>query len=100
MAFAGDNVVEEFESEKRLEEEGLDKAKEEAVLPGWGAWAGEGVKEKKKAVKVVEKPKVSRLLYTWLGLVMLCNSPGMKLFGYHWVFKSSRSVASGVQRLS
>lgn len=53
-------MVEEFEAEKRLAEEGLEKAKEETVLPGWGAWAGEGVKEKKKAAKVVEKPKVGR----------------------------------------
>jgi U3 small nucleolar RNA-associated protein 14 len=57
-AFANDNVVEAFEAEKAEEmeadEEGR-KPKAEPVLPGWGAWAGEGVKAKPRAPKASEK---------------------------------------------
>jgi U3 small nucleolar RNA-associated protein 14 len=46
-AFANDDVVEEFVREKKdLEKEG--DGGEEAILPGWGAWAGEGTKPPKK----------------------------------------------------
>lgn len=47
-AFAGDDVVQEFENEKKhvIEDEG-DK-EEDVTLPGWGDWAGEGIKKRKK----------------------------------------------------
>lgn len=55
QAFAGDDVVQEFEAEKRqvIEDEG-DK-EEDLTLPGWGGWAGEGVvdKPKKKFVRKI-----------------------------------------------
>ncbi|PWY82915.1 small nucleolar ribonucleo protein complex subunit Utp14 [Aspergillus heteromorphus CBS 117.55] len=47
-AFAGDEVVQEFEQEK------LDTVKEEGdqvidnTLPGWGSWAGDGVSKKQQ----------------------------------------------------
>lgn len=57
-AFANDNVVEAFMEEKEQEmdcdEEGR-KSKADPVLPGWGAWAGEGVQFKPKPQKVAEK---------------------------------------------
>jgi U3 small nucleolar RNA-associated protein 14 len=47
-AFANDDVVAEFEDEKMAEiEEDGDKT-EDLTLPGWGAWAGVGVKKNKK----------------------------------------------------
>lgn len=51
QAFAGDDVVREFEKEKRqvVKDEG-DK-EEDVTLPGWGDWAG----GKKKAKKIVRK---------------------------------------------
>lgn len=51
QAFAGDDVVREFEKEKRqvVKDEG-DKV-EDVTLPGWGDWAG----GKKKAKKIVRK---------------------------------------------
>lgn len=53
QAFAGDNVVNEFEREKRqvVLDEG-DK-EEDMSLPGWGDWAGSGKKKPKK--KIVRK---------------------------------------------
>lgn len=55
QAFAGDDVVQEFEAEKRqvIEDEG-DK-EEDLTLPGWGGWAGDGVTEqpKKKFVRKI-----------------------------------------------
>lgn len=47
-AFAGDEVVQDFEQEKQeaIEEEG-DKVVDN-TLPGWGSWAGEGVSKKQQ----------------------------------------------------
>ncbi|CUM57672.1 unnamed protein product [Debaryomyces tyrocola] len=61
QAFAGDDVVREFEKEKRqvIKDEG-DK-EEDVTLPGWGDWAGGKKKPKKKIVRkidgVVQKDK-------------------------------------------
>ncbi|KAL6232325.1 Utp14 protein-domain-containing protein [Aspergillus navahoensis] len=56
-AFAGDEVVQEFEQEKldTIEDEG-DKVIDE-TLPGWGSWTGDGVsrKEKKRQKRVLTK---------------------------------------------
>ncbi|KAI8062362.1 small-subunit processome [Gilbertella persicaria] len=55
-AFAHDDVVTEFEDEKRAEvEEDGDKV-EDLTLPGWGSWGGAGVKKnkKKKILKVTK----------------------------------------------
>ncbi|CAG8630072.1 15839_t:CDS:10, partial [Gigaspora rosea] len=55
-AFANDNVVEEFESEKQaiIEE---DMPKEiDITLPGWGTWGGKGVKPSKNKKKIIAKP--------------------------------------------
>ncbi|KAK9479365.1 small-subunit processome [Lipomyces japonicus] len=52
-AFAGDNVVEEFEEEKsRVVEDEGDK-EIDVTLPGWGSWTGKGTGKPKK--KFVEK---------------------------------------------
>lgn len=47
-AFAGDEVVQDFEQDKldTIEDEG-DKVIDE-TLPGWGSWTGEGVSKKQK----------------------------------------------------
>ncbi|KAL4918298.1 Utp14 protein-domain-containing protein [Aspergillus aurantiobrunneus] len=56
-AFAGDEVVQEFEQEKldTIEDEG-DKVIDE-TLPGWGSWTGDGIsrKEKKRQKRVLTK---------------------------------------------
>ncbi|KAH3671280.1 hypothetical protein OGAPHI_000503 [Ogataea philodendri] len=53
QAFAGDDVVAEFEQEKHEVEE-LEGDKEIDVgLPGWGDWAGGSQKKKKKIIKKV-----------------------------------------------
>ncbi|KAL4806839.1 Utp14 protein-domain-containing protein [Aspergillus unguis] len=56
-AFAGDEVVQEFEQEKldTIKDEG-DKVIDE-TLPGWGNWTGDGVsrKEKQRQKKVLTK---------------------------------------------
>lgn len=56
-AFAGDEVVQEFEQEKldTIEDEG-DKVIDE-TLPGWGSWTGDGVsrKEKQRQKRVLTK---------------------------------------------
>ncbi|OBA16055.1 uncharacterized protein OGAPODRAFT_88753 [Ogataea polymorpha] len=53
QAFAGDDVVTEFEQEKHEVEE-LEGDKEiDLTLPGWGDWAGGNYKKKKKIVKTI-----------------------------------------------
>lgn len=56
QAFAGDDVVEEFEAEKRqvIRDEG-DQV-EDLTLPGWGDWAG-GKNKKPKKNKIVKRTK-------------------------------------------
>ncbi|KAI8327677.1 small-subunit processome [Choanephora cucurbitarum] len=56
-AFANDDVVTEFEEEKMAEiEEDGDKV-EDLTLPGWGSWAGAGVKKNKKKKKILKVTK-------------------------------------------
>ncbi|KAK4046557.1 hypothetical protein OIV83_006009 [Microbotryomycetes sp. JL201] len=50
-AFAGDNVLEDFEEEKRRIIAHDAPQEEDATLPGWGSWAGKGVKKPKKTAK-------------------------------------------------
>jgi len=54
-AFAGDNVVADFEAEKRREVERDAPREEDNTLPGWGAWSGKGVKKQKNARKFITK---------------------------------------------
>ncbi|KAK9322156.1 small-subunit processome [Lipomyces orientalis] len=54
-AFAGDDVVREFEAEKKrtIEDEGDKEI--DVTLPGWGSWTGKGVrKPQKKFVQKIE----------------------------------------------
>ncbi|EGV65946.1 hypothetical protein PSN45_003249 [Yamadazyma tenuis] len=51
-AFAGDNVVTEFQREKKRVVKDEDDKEEDVSLPGWGDWAG-GKKQKKR--KIVKK---------------------------------------------
>lgn len=54
-AFATPDLEREFEEEKQKEAEAEGPAKKvETVLPGWGGWAGEGLKAPRKPVA---KPK-------------------------------------------
>ncbi|ODQ78118.1 hypothetical protein BABINDRAFT_9719 [Babjeviella inositovora NRRL Y-12698] len=50
QAFAGDDVVSEFQAEKKkvIKDEG--DQKEDMTLPGWGGWCGGNKKNKKKKV--------------------------------------------------
>ncbi|CAH2350181.1 U3 small nucleolar RNA-associated protein 14 [[Candida] railenensis] len=52
-AFAGDDVIQEFDDEKRRVIVDEDDKEEDLTLPGWGDWAVAGKKNKKK--KVVRK---------------------------------------------
>ncbi|KAJ1301434.1 hypothetical protein OPQ81_008692 [Rhizoctonia solani] len=55
MAFAGDNVVEDFAAEKqRVIEE--DAPKEiDTTLPGWGSWGGRGAKKQAPRPNLIKK---------------------------------------------
>eukprot|EP00124_Ichthyophonus_hoferi_P002437 Ihof_evm5s166 gene=Ihof_evmTU5s166 len=56
-AFAGDDVVSEFNAEK-MALEGDDAEEVAPVIPGWGDWGGDGVKgKKKKKAPVAPKAK-------------------------------------------
>ncbi|KAH8668108.1 Utp14 protein-domain-containing protein [Tricladium varicosporioides] len=48
-AFAGADVVGEFEAEKRQIIEDEDEKVIDETLPGWGSWTGEGVSKREKA---------------------------------------------------
>jgi U3 small nucleolar RNA-associated protein 14 len=48
-AFAGADVVGEFEAEKRQTIEDEDDKVVDNTLPGWGAWTGDGVSKREKA---------------------------------------------------
>ncbi|GAA5920508.1 hypothetical protein JCM1841_003452 [Sporobolomyces salmonicolor] len=54
-AFANDDVVAEFEEEKRKEIERDAPREEDHTLPGWGSWGGKGAKKAKNAKKIVKK---------------------------------------------
>ncbi|CCE64520.1 hypothetical protein TPHA_0I00130 [Tetrapisispora phaffii CBS 4417] len=47
-AFAGDNVVAEFEEDKKRTVIDEDDKEEDVTMPGWGDWAGAGARPKKK----------------------------------------------------
>ncbi|GJJ15677.1 hypothetical protein Clacol_009955 [Clathrus columnatus] len=55
LAFAGDNVVENFEKLKKQEVEGDAPREEDSTIPGWGMWGGLGVKANPKAKKFIKK---------------------------------------------
>lgn len=55
-AFAGDDVVADFDDEKRQIEIEEDDHEEDVTLPGWGDWAGAGSNPKKKR-KFIKKVK-------------------------------------------
>ncbi|KAL6066780.1 Small-subunit processome, Utp14 [Balamuthia mandrillaris] len=60
-AFANDDVVAEFEKEKaELMAEGM-KQPEDQGLPGWGSWAGEGVRQRNNRKKKAQKKKAPRV---------------------------------------
>jgi U3 small nucleolar RNA-associated protein 14 len=56
QAFAGDDVVSKFEQEKQRVIIDEDDKQVDMTLPGWGGWAGEGVKNKnqKKIIKTIK----------------------------------------------
>ncbi|KZF24886.1 Utp14-domain-containing protein [Xylona heveae TC161] len=47
-AFAGDEVVADFEDEKKQTAEDEDEKVVDNMLPGWGSWAGAGVSKKQE----------------------------------------------------
>lgn len=59
LAFATDDVVADFEEEKRQLEES-DEEEDDGVLPGWGSWGGKGVKKPKAKKKGDSKPKAEK----------------------------------------
>lgn len=50
-AFAGDDVVADFNQEKRKAEQAAKPQPLNLVLPGWGEWGGTGLKPSKKKIK-------------------------------------------------
>ena len=50
-AFAGDDVVAEFEAAKKAEVERDAPHDVDVTLPGWGAWAGRGVRKPKRPAR-------------------------------------------------
>ncbi|KAH9049529.1 Utp14-domain-containing protein [Lactarius hengduanensis] len=55
MAFAGDNVVEEFEETKRREIEDDAPREVDTSLPGWGAWGGQGTRKAPPKPHLIKK---------------------------------------------
>ncbi|KAH8991945.1 Utp14-domain-containing protein [Lactarius akahatsu] len=55
MAFAGDNVVEEFEETKRREIEDDAPREVDTSLPGWGAWGGQGTRKAPPKPHLIQK---------------------------------------------
>ncbi|KAH9056940.1 Utp14-domain-containing protein [Lactarius vividus] len=55
MAFAGDNVVEEFEETKRREIEDDAPREVDTSLPGWGAWGGRGTRKAPPKPHLIKK---------------------------------------------
>ncbi|ANB10978.1 Utp14p [Sugiyamaella lignohabitans] len=53
-AFAGDDVVEEFQEEKRQKIADEGDKEIDVTLPGWGSWGGSSIKKKKKVIKKVQ----------------------------------------------
>ena len=56
-AFAGDDVVADFNEEKKRVAEDEGDKEEDVTLPGWGQWAGAGENSKKKKRKFIKKIK-------------------------------------------
>lgn len=54
-AFAGDDVIKEFQDEKNLVIEDEGDKEEDLTLPGWGGWTGEGIKKQKPNKKFIRK---------------------------------------------
>lgn len=54
-AFAGDNVVADFEELKQAQIEADAPREEDLTLPGWGSWGGKGVRKQKNARKIVKQ---------------------------------------------
>ncbi|XP_074662422.1 U3 small nucleolar RNA-associated protein 14 homolog A-like [Tubulanus polymorphus] len=75
-AFADDDILDEFESEKR-EEEDADKPKDiDLSLPGWGVWGGEGVRpvsNRRKNRFVIKAAPTAPRKDRNLGNVIICE---------------------------
>ncbi|EJS42501.1 utp14p [Saccharomyces arboricola H-6] len=56
-AFAGDDVVAEFQEDKKRVIDDEDDKEIDTTLPGWGEWAGAGSKPKNKRRKFIKKVK-------------------------------------------
>ncbi|EGG23177.1 U3 snoRNP protein [Cavenderia fasciculata] len=59
-AFENDGVQEEFEQEKDELIENAVAPTQDASLPGWGSWAGDGVKQSKFEIQKRKKQKIQR----------------------------------------
>ncbi|ELU04906.1 hypothetical protein CAPTEDRAFT_219753 [Capitella teleta] len=71
QAFASDDVLEEFEQEKK-EIEDAEKPKDiDLTLPGWGSWGGENVKPKKHNKFLIKAPPAPRRRDSSLGNVII-----------------------------
>lgn len=57
-AFAGDDVVAEFQEEKKRVIDDEDDKEVDTTLPGWGEWAGAGSKPKIRSVNSSKRLRV------------------------------------------
>ncbi|KAJ1976753.1 hypothetical protein H4R34_003857 [Dimargaris verticillata] len=57
LAFADDQVVDDFAEEKRIAEQKEAAPKASNFLPGWGSWSGQGAKPMAKKPRVDSKSK-------------------------------------------
>ncbi|TFK21288.1 Utp14-domain-containing protein [Coprinopsis marcescibilis] len=55
LAFAGDNVVRQFEETKRREIESDAPKEIDTTIPGWGSWGGSGMKRKPPKPERIKK---------------------------------------------
>lgn len=90
-AFAGDEVVQEFDQEKldTIEDEG-DKVVDN-TLPGWGSWAGEGVSKKqqkrqRRHLTTVEGVKPEQRKDAKLSKVIINEKRQKKVSQAQWIY--------------
>lgn len=55
LAFAGDNVVQQFEAQKQSEINDDAPTEVDTTLPGWGSWGGSGIRKKAPNPKYIKK---------------------------------------------
>uniref|UniRef100_A0A060SXK3 ARAD1A04532p n=1 Tax=Blastobotrys adeninivorans TaxID=409370 RepID=A0A060SXK3_BLAAD len=81
-AFAGDDVVDEFQEEKRRRVADEGDKEVDVTIPGWGSWGGTGTKQRKKFTKKVDGIKADKRKDAKLQNVIINEKVNKKLSKY------------------